>query len=380
MERVMIMKKIFVHTVLFMFVWVLITSVCSSVSFAAFVSGSDEKSGDAASAEASANNEFNLSLFGEPQRGGTQYIVKEGSSVKIAHKYNSGSDMWIVFDHAGANKLYGMKEWRLSPNTDKHTSPDLSRPSVVLWPDISDWIGPYIAGADRNGNGNGQDFTGGNHNYDGGENSSATARTVHYKVTVDGKELQDRKIASGKVKIEVVNRIQGYNTKEADGSGREILQETVSYEIEGGKVRVRTDIVPLENITLYRYYGLQSVNGAWNREVRYYAGKTEVARSEAGKYSDSGMKSLHPDVDKYLLGSASQNGFRHQLLVSLDRHYGLGKLHYLAEDQPVVFTQEYGKSYFLQVYNKPALLRKGEKISWRGGYYFFSAASEEKID
>lgn len=160
---------------------------------------------------------------------------------------------------------------------------------------VSDWIGPYIVGANQNGNGNGQDFTGGNHNYDGGENSSVTGRTVQYNVWVDGKEPQDGKVISGKkVKIEVVNRIQGFNTKEQDGSGREILQETVTYEVEGGQVQVHTEIQPLEDITLYRYYGLQSVNGAWNDEIRYYAGETEIARSEAGKYSDS-----ITDLDNY---------------------------------------------------------------------------------
>ncbi|WP_082867231.1 DUF4855 domain-containing protein [Paenibacillus elgii] len=325
------------------------------------------------------NKGFDNPVLRDPLQGSTQYVVKEGSTLKITHKYNSGNDMWMVFDHAGANKLYGMKEWRLSPNVNKDASPDLARSSVMLWPDVSDWVGPYIVGANQNGNGNGQDFTGGNHNYDGGENSSATGRTVQYNVRVDGKEPQDGKVISGKkVKIEVVNRIQAFNTKEQDGSGREILQETVTYEVEGGKVQVHTEIEPLEDITLYRYYGLQSVNGAWNHEIRYYAGETEVARGEAGKYSDSGMKSRHPDVDKYWLSSAVQDGSQHQLLVSLDRHYGLGQLQYLADDQPVAFTQAYGKSYFLQVFNKSAVLKKGAKVAWRGQYHFFSTPAQER--
>ena len=325
------------------------------------------------------NKGFDNPVLRDPLQGGPQYVVKEGSTLKIAHKYNRGNDMWMVFDHAGANKLYGMKEWRLSPNVNKDASPDFTRSSVMLCPDVSDWIGPYIVGANQNGNGGGQDFTGGNHNYDGGENSSATGRTVQYKVWVDGKELRDGQVISGKkVKIEVINRIQGFNTKEQDRSGREILQETVTYEVEGGQVQVHSEIQPLEDITLYRYYGLQSVNGAWNHEILYYAGETEVARSEAGKYSDSGMKSQHPDVDKYWLSSAVQDGSQHQLLVSLDRHYGLGQLQYLADDQPVVFTQAYGKSYFLQVFNKSAVLKKGSKVAWRGQYHFFSTPAQER--
>ncbi|MCY9762002.1 hypothetical protein M5X06_17380 [Paenibacillus alvei] len=155
------------------------------------------------------------------------------------------------------------------------------------------------------------------------------------------------------------------------------MQETVTYEVEGGKVQVHLDILPLEDITIYRYYGLQSVNGAWNNEVCYYAGTTEVARSAGSKYSDSGTKSQHPDVDKYLVSSAVQDGSQHQLLVTLDRNYGFGQLHYLAEDQPIVFTQDYGKSYFLQVYNKSAVLKKGGTASWQGSYHFFSTSDQE---
>ncbi|TQR46630.1 DUF4855 domain-containing protein [Paenibacillus popilliae] len=327
----------------------------------------------------SINHGFQNPVLHDPLQGGTQYVMKNGSNLKIAHKYNDGNDMWIVFDHAGANKLYGMKEWRLSPNVDKDADPDLTRPSIMLWPDISDWIGPYIVGANDNGNGKGQDFTGGNHNYDGGKSSSTTGRTVKYNVWVDGKQLQDgTAIAGTKVKIEVVNRIQGFNTKEQDGRGREILQETVMYEIEGGKVQVHTEIMPLEEITLYRYYGLQSVNGAWNQEVRYYAGETEVGRSGSGVYSDSGTKAQHPDVDKYWLSSGVQDGSQHQLLVTLNRNYGLGKLQYLADDQPIVFTQKYGKSYFLQVFNKSVVLEQGEKVGWQGTYQFFSTPAQER--
>ncbi|WP_430108744.1 hypothetical protein [Paenibacillus sp. B1-33] len=361
------MKYVRILTATFLLASVLMASFCSTV---AQMKGSEHP--------LKMNYAFSNPILTNPLLGTTQYVLKNGSSLKIAHKYNSGNDMWIMFDHAGANHLYGMKEWRLSPNANKDTNADLARPSVILWPDISDWIGPYIVGANQNGNGKGQDFTGGNHNYDGGENSSTTGRTVRYKVWVDGKELQDGIVATGnKIKIEVVNRIQGFNTKEQDGSGREILQETVTYEVEGGKVQVHLDILPLEEITIYRYYGLQSVNGAWNNEVRYYAGTTEVARSAGSKYSDSGTKSQHPDVDIYLVSSAVQDGSQHQLLVTLDRNYGFGQLHYLAEDQPIVFTQDYGKSYFLQVYNKSAVLKKGGTASWQGSYHFFSTSDQE---
>ncbi|WP_019419635.1 DUF4855 domain-containing protein [Paenibacillus sp. OSY-SE] len=78
----------------------------------------------------------------DPLQGGKQYVVKDGSNIKVAHKYNERYDMWLVFDHFGANKLHSFYEWRLSPNEGKEVSPDLKRASSVLQGEGSDWIGP----------------------------------------------------------------------------------------------------------------------------------------------------------------------------------------------------------------------------------------------
>lgn len=302
-----------------------------------------------------------------------QYVVKCGTEITIAHKYNDHNDLWIVFDRFGANKLEGLKEWRLAENTGTTVNPDMSRPSTLLQGDVSDWIGPYVVRANANGNGNPWDFTGGNHNYDGGSTSSHTGTTESFRVWADGVEVKDGSVtASVYTKIEVVNLIQGYNTKLADGTGRPVLKETVTYEISGGHVQVHNEIEALEDITFETYYGLQSVNGAWNDTVRYYAGDQEVASSPANMYSDSGTKAVNPNVDSYLLSSSDQGGVKHMLRVRLDRQYGLGLLSNLADHLPVIFTQEYGKTYFLQIKGTTPELKQGEKFAWQGSYEFYS--------
>lgn len=239
--------------------------------------------------------------------------------------------------------------------------------------DVSDWIGPYVVRANADGNGHPPSFTGGNHAYDDGNTGSVTAITESVQVWADGVELEEGKVVSSdEVKIRVVNLVQGYNTKLEDGTGRAVLKETVTYEISGGRVRVHNDIEALEDITFETYYGLQTVNGAWNHTVRYYAGDREAASSPANVYSDSGTKALNPDVDSFLLSSDDQGGFRHMLRVQLDRQYGLGTLQHLAEDMPVVFTQNYGKTYFLQIKGTTPELKKGERFSWQGSYDFYS--------
>ncbi|WP_339266517.1 DUF4855 domain-containing protein [Paenibacillus sp. FSL K6-1330] len=303
----------------------------------------------------------------------TQFVVKCGTEITVAHKYNDQSDMWIVFDRFGANKLEGLKEWRLAENTGTTVNPDMSRPSTLLQADVSDWIGPYVVRANANGNGNPWDFTGGNHNYDGGSTSSHTGRTDSFRVWADGMEVADGTVtASVYTKIVVVSLIQAYNTKEADGSGRPVLRETVTYEISGGHVQVHNEIEALEDITFDTYYGLQSVNGAWNDTVRYFAGDQEVASSPANRYSDSGTKAVNPNVDSYQLSSTDQGGFQHKLRVRLDRQYGLGALANLADHMPVIFTQEYGKTYFLQIKGMTPELKQGEKFAWQGSYEFYA--------
>lgn len=310
-----------------------------------------------------------------PVSGAQQYVVKCGNQITISHKYNDLYDLWFVFDRFGANKLISFYEWRLAENKGAEVSPDLERPSVLLQGDVSDWIGPYIVRANANSTGYPPSFTGGNHAFDGGNTGSPTAVTDQFQVWADGVELKDGQVtANSKVNIQVVNYIQVYNTKLQDGTGRLVLKETVTYEIVGGQVRVHNEIEALEDVTFETYYGLQTVNGAWNDTVRYYAGEQEVAASSANGYSDSGTKAAHPDVDGFLLSSGELAGIQHHLRVWLDRNYGLGSLQYLADDMPVVFTQDYGKTYFLQIKGNLPELKKGETFKWRGNYHFYSGA------
>lgn len=290
----------------------------------------------------------------------------------VAHKYADRADLWIVFDHYGANRLYSFAQWRIAVNEGERVDPDLYRPSDVLQDAISDWIGPYIVMANEQGTGNdAQHFTGGVHAYEGNDKGSATARTVSSRVWADGRELkEDGQIESDdSVSIQVINRIQGSNTKRADGSGREILQETVHYTIAGGHVQVSVETEALEDVTISRYYGLQTVNMAWNDKIRYYAGDDIAAIHPVKSYSDSGLLSQSPNVDRFLLNSGDE---RHLLYVWLDRSYGLGTMENVAKHRPAAFTFEYGKSYFLQIMDTELVVPKGKTVSWRGGYHFYS--------
>lgn len=312
--------------------------------------------------------------------GNVQIAGRQGSRVTIGHKYSAQEDMWIVFDHHGANRLYGFSQWRLAANTSEQVDPDLSRASAVLQNAVTDWIGPYIVKANENGTGSGAlHFTGGAHAYNGDDKGSATARTVSYGIWTDGIELEDGQLVrSDKITIRVVNHIQGYNTKLEEGGGREILKETITYEIVGGQVQVHAEIEALEDVTFNRYYGLQTVNTAWSEQVVYAAGNRIAAVSPGKSYSDSGKLSVNPDVDRYVLISDESKQIRHHLLVRLDRKYGIGTMEHVAAQRPAAFTYEYGKTYFLQIADTSPVLSKGRSYCWRGGYHFYSEAVNQQ--
>jgi len=307
-----------------------------------------------------------------------QYVLKQGSKVTIAHKYSSTDDLWIVFDHFGANRLYSFSQWRLAANDGERVNPDLNRASSVLQNALSDWIGPYYVKANRNGTGSSaEQFTGGAHAYNGNDTGSATARTVSVQVTADGVELQEGVVVpSDQVELRVVNRIQGYNTKLEDGRGREILQETIRYTVTGGRVQVHAEIEALEDVAITRYYGLQTVNYAWNGDIAYMAGDRVVSSSPVKANSDSGKLPDYPDIDWLLISSANEQPIRHRLEVRLDRSYGLGTMEHVAAHRPAAFTYEYGKSYFLQIMEKAYELPARKTISWRGSYRFYSTQED----
>ena len=122
---------------------------------------------------------------------------------------------------------------------------------------LTDWQGPYVVSANQNADGDaiaqGAAFTGGNHAYGaGGVTGTPTARTLSYRVLVDGVELEDGGDLEWKDYVEIswINRVQAWNTKKTDGSGREVLEENPVWTFRPhGTVEVQNTVKALEPIT-----------------------------------------------------------------------------------------------------------------------------------
>lgn len=127
----------------------------------------------------------------------------------------------------------------------------------------TDWFGPFLMSAVNNADGDditGRTYTGGNHNYmnTGSMDSTATGRNISLHYYVNGKEIVgDVEGDTNRIEIAWVNRIQAYNTKKADGTGREVLEERHKMIYDGRQWEVFTEVEALEAIFCDSYYGMQ---------------------------------------------------------------------------------------------------------------------------
>lgn len=127
----------------------------------------------------------------------------------------------------------------------------------------TDWFGPYLMSAVNNGDGDditNRTYTGGNHNYNntGSMDGSATGRNISLRYYANGQELVgDIEGDTNRIEIAWVNRIQAYNTRKADGTGREVLEERHKMIYDGYEWEVYTEIEALESIYCDSYYGMQ---------------------------------------------------------------------------------------------------------------------------
>jgi hypothetical protein len=171
--------------------------------------------------------------------------------------------------------------------------------------------------------------------------------------------------------------VQGYNTTFQDsdclGNNREILEQSIKYTLVNGMIDVNVTITALEDIVIERYYGLQTINNAYNGTVYYGNGDNSSGKGSFEK-NNSGTKSSYPYVDKICVQSPDGTN---SCTAWLDRNVGLGNLENLDPSKPAAFTESYGKSYFNLINGIPKDIEAGQSIVWHGGYIFAPGAKAD---
>lgn len=245
---------------------------------------------------------------------------------------------------------------------------DLIDPTTKLLSAEGDWHAPYIVKALQNIDGDditSTNFTGGNHAYNNTGVGIPTGRTAWVNFYADGYQLTEGNGECDTFCIRWCNMIQGYNTRKADGTGREILSEIIEMKFDGEKFVSTTKIVPLENIAIELWYGLQ-INGLESYPQINFIGDSNL---KTDNYKNS-PKGKSKNTNAIICRNANDD----LVIMSVDTSIDLGRReHY--NGTTGIFTQSYGKAYCNIINNTDASTRldnipKNANLVLAGEYRF----------
>ena len=304
-----------------------------------------------------------LLACGQEEHGneaGPSMIVKNYEGHVFIDFFGDERNVQLGFYPCGVNRLFGIAEVSYFPGPASHHQGEPSNRFLSC----TDWIGPYYVCAFSNKQaGLSMRFTGGWHGSNGDGTGMPTAATQSVTIRVNGKELAGNfERTCDQVDLVVTNLIQGYDYAL---SKKELLKETVQYSIKPNReATVNVSIEALDDVVIQRYYGLQSQNFPVFDSVSY-ASDERVYHTAAVNANSNAPQA--DGVNTIILSGTSD---QHQLRLVLNIREGLGTAEYLAPGLPRAFSASYGKSYFNLVNGKELVLKKGEKVFWKGAYYW----------
>lgn len=283
---------------------------------------------------------------------------QSSETVKVTAKGGLNHDIELDFCKVKPNDLMAVWYGKIGKNSDPYPSSISS--SVVNLGSGSDWIGPYVVKAVNDGDDGGRMYTGGSHSKENTMTGDATARTKRYKIFVDGVMLTtDFNGYANSFELIVENEIMGYNTR---NSNRYILLEKVHYSMVDSELKVKVDIIPLEDIVIEEYYGMQIVSGGLDR-VYYLGGENGDDDVPQGSYEahNSGENNF---VDTMLINKDGVGG----VFMKMDKTCGLGLGEYMPNGFYHCHTAPYGKSYFNLIRGNTNKIPN--RLFWKGSYDF----------
>lgn len=212
------------------------------------------------------------SIYPDPGAEKPIFVGISGYVMNVNAKYSATQDIRYKVGKAGSNELFNWRGFDFIDNSTDVVSPkvDLTQNITV----ITDWFGPHKLKAANNADGDMPDsdnFTGGNHAYNGDSTGTPTARTASYAFYVDGRKVTSFLGDAYYVDVYWQNYVQATNTKKADGTGREVLKETFHMHFDGEKWTLDGMLEPLEALASWSYFGIQmSRASAYNGYIFYH--------------------------------------------------------------------------------------------------------------
>ena len=318
-------------------------------------------------------NAFVSELFPKKVQEKQKYpilLYKNNNDLTVAWKYNNLKDIRLHIEPIGANGLYQVGRIAFVDNNLDYVTDDFKLNETLYQAGVTDWIAPYIMKAINNADGDkinsDYNFVGGAHSYENTSLGVPTARLLDIQIKIDGNNISSNGVYyAHKINVICTNRIQGNNTKKKDGTGREILEEEVTFTITQGVIDIENKIKPLEEIRIDRYYGLQAYTQKYKSDggtVYYVNGKSNTIYPLG--VSDSGTLADGSSCRKMIV-STNEHNFSLEL-----SDIGLTNKRLINDTDKLAFWS--GDKLYFQVISKHTDLQLGDMLYLHGTYRFSS--------
>ena len=297
-----------------------------------------------------------------------QYKIGE-DSIEILQGYGDKNLLVTLNKHGGNNLFDYASFYTVRKGVDINEITNANK--TLIQTVATDWHAPFQVRAVNNIDGDNINpdtsnyylyFTGGNHQYNNtGSGSTPTARTTSVKFFVNGKQANKGTFGyANSIRIEWTNRVQGYNTTKADGTGREILEEKHTIIADGERFNEFAQLVALEDVIFVLYYGLQFSRNQTSFPNLRYVGATNRGVYSGNIASDSGNQ-IPNDIVAY--------GSSDKLVMGIDTSFDLGKRDYIYSTSKGLFATAYNKCY-AKLFDKETSSPEGNGYDFRGYYIF----------
>lgn len=290
----------------------------------------------------------------------------------------SGSEMLVLWKMPGADdKDVGVKFKTFTNNsayqfcsvgTVQNPSPFVgNKPEnyVEYMATAEDWFSPMKVNAVNNIDGDTPDtlkWSGGFHQ----NNGVNTSRRVSLDIYFDGRKKEKFVGYCNTIDIYIVHQLVASNTFKSDGTGREVIKETIHVQFANGKINVETTCKALEPVTVYVWYFLQShhkTTGLGSSGIRYIGSEANRGINSMDEASDAG--DLYARTMRLLSNTL-------QMDMSVE-DYDIGRFaHAVGKTSFVRFYTTYSKPYFNMIDDSgsPMTLDTGESFMAKGSYKF----------
>lgn len=296
-------------------------------------------------------------------------VVKiNDNNIIVCKKYDNNFDLRIYFEPVGANDFYQIGKICKVVNDSEIVSDNFNLNEILIQDKLTDSFSPYMLEAINNADGDKievskYEFVGGAHSYNNTLIGARTGTNIKRSVKVDNIHVSNGVYRCNEIKINLINRIQGNNTKKHDGTGREILEENLSILIDKEKIKVINKIKALEDLIIKRYYGLQFYFYGYNNGNIYYITDNKYTPYSLLNNSNSGSISEGSNCNNLQI-------YNDDDLIEIGiNKIGLGLMKSITNDIPLAFTSN-NKVYFNIINNKNVNLKNND-ILYLEGYYKF---------